>query len=161
MARLFCPMCRRPLPEGDTHCPRCGLRIARLDRPGRKNVEAAGVELPDGGAPLSIRAALLLGAAGGVVLLGVAALIAYAVSRGNAFATALSNAAFFTGGATMTVAVALGGVRISRLLGDVELMRKRALGGGLVAAHDRVRLGFATAAALPLAVAIGLAAAAH
>jgi hypothetical protein len=161
MARLVCPMCRRPLPEGDTHCPRCGLRIAALDRPKRNVVAADGVVEELVGAPLSVRAALLLGVAGGVVLLGLAAAIALVVSRGNAFATALSNAAFFTGGVTMTIAVALGGIRVSRLLGDVELMKKRARGGGLRAAHDHVRLGFATAAVLPLAVAIGLAAAAH
>jgi hypothetical protein len=159
-------MCRKALPEGDTHCPRCGLRIAPLDRPGRKEAAEAAAALfgavaEPGAAPLSVRAALLLGAGGGVVLLGVAALIALAVSRGNAFATAMSNAAFFVGGITLTVAVALGGVRVSRLLGDVELMKKRARGGGRRAAHDHIRLCFGTAALLPLAVAIGLAATVH
>lgn len=164
MARLVCPMCRRPLPEGDTHCPRCGLRIAPLPRRNtRKALRETGVELPDAatGAPLSIRAALLLGAAGGVVLLGIAALVAFAVTRGSTYPTALSNAGFFTGGITLTIAVALGGVRVSRLLGDVELMRRRARGERAAAAHDHVRLGVATAAVLPLAVAIALAAAQH
>jgi hypothetical protein len=40
-------------------------------------------------------------------------------------------------------------------------MKRRALGGGLRAAHDNVRLGFATAAVIPLAVALVLALAAH
>jgi hypothetical protein len=163
MARLVCPMCRRALPEGETHCPRCGLRIAPLDRPhSRRALQAAGVDLPDAATePLGIRTALLLGAAGGVALLGIAALIAFAVTRGSAYGTALSNAAFFTGGVTLTIAVALGGVRVSRLLGDVELMRRRARGERAAAAHDHVRLGIATAAVVPLAVAIGLAAAQH
>ena len=112
--------------------------------------------------PPSARAALLAGAAGGVILLGIATAIAYAVSRGNAFATTLSNSAFFTGGAAATVALALGGVRMSRLVGDVEQMKERARrGGALHAVHAHIRLGFATAAAVPIAVAIGLAAAAH
>jgi hypothetical protein len=162
MARLVCPMCRKALPEGDTHCPRCGLRIAALPRRRDRLAEArAAGAVIDEGPPLSVRAALLLGLGGGVLLVGLAALIALLVTHGSAFPTALSNAAFFTGGITMTIAVGLGGIRVSRLLGDVDLMRKRALGGGRHAAHDHVRLGFATAAMLPLAVAIALAAVAH
>ena len=155
-------MCRKRLPDGATHCPTCGLRIAALDRaPRHKDLVDAGVLAGEQGPPLSIRAALLLGAAGGVLLLGLSAVIALAVARGHEFGTDMSNAAFFTGGVTMTLAVVLGGVRVSRLLGDVELMKKKARGQGRQAAHDHIRLGLATAAALPLAVAIGLAAAAH
>jgi hypothetical protein len=169
MRRLFCPWCRLALPEGDTHCPRCGLRIAALERPRRRHLEAAqaaqAITGTDGttalSRPLTVRGALLLGALGGVALLGLAAAIAFAVTRGTDFATGLSNAAFFTGGAVATLALALGGVRVSRLLGDVELMKARARGGGLRAAPDHIRLGFATAAAVPLAVAVALAVAAH
>ena len=169
MARaLFCPMCRRNLPAGATHCPRCGLRIAALERrPKNKDVQSALAAAGDSGtalgaaAPISVRTALLLGAAGGVLLVGLAALIALVVTHGNAYEVALSNAAFFTGGITMTLAVVLGGVRVSRLLGDVELMKQRAIEGGQRVAHDHVRLGLATAAALPLAVAVGLAVVAH
>jgi len=162
MARLVCPMCRKALPEGETHCPRCGLRIAALPRRKDRLAEARATgALLDTGPPLSVRAALLVGAAGGVLLVGLAALIAFLVTHGSAYPTALSNATFFTGGVTMTIAVGLGGFRVSRLLGDVELMKKRARGGGLRAAHDHVRLTFATAALLPLAVAIGLAVGAH
>jgi len=172
MRRLFCPWCRLALPEGDTHCPRCGLRIAALERPHRRHFEAAqaaqAITGDDGIAttafsrrPLTVRGALLLGALGGIALLGLAAAIAFAVTRGTDFATGLSNAAFFTGGAVATLALALGGVRVSRLLGDVELMKARARGGGLRAAPDHIRLGFATAAAVPLAVAVALAVAAH
>jgi hypothetical protein len=170
MARaLFCPMCRRNLPAGATHCPRCGLRIAALERrPRNRDVQSALATATDSGAaagaaatPIAVRTALLLGAAGGVLLVGLAALIALLVTHGHAYAVALSNAAFFTGGVTMTLAVVLGGVRVSRLLGDVELMKRRAIEGGQRVAHDHVRLGFATAAALPLAVAVGLAVVAH
>lgn len=163
MARLFCPMCRKALPEGETHCPRCGLRIAALPRRKDRLAEArtAGAVAEVTGPPLSVRAALLFGAGVGVLLVGLAALIAFLVTHGSAFPTALSNAAFFTGGITLTLAVGLGGIRVSRLLGDVELMRKRALGGGRRAAHDHVRLFLATAAVLPLAVAVGLAVGAH
>jgi hypothetical protein len=162
MARLFCPWCRRALPEGETHCPRCGLRIAALDRPRRRDLEAAGVLTATPARPPSLRAALLLGGAGGTLLVGLAVVIALAISRGSGFATTLSNVAFFTGGGAATVAVALGGVRISRVYGELEHMKERAhRGGALHAAHAHVRLTFATAAVLPLAVAIGLAAAAH
>jgi len=168
MARaLFCPMCRRNLPAGATHCPRCGLRIAALERrPKNRDVQSALAAGADSGtaaaaAPIAVRTALLLGAAGGVLLVGLAALIALLVTHGHAYEVALSNAAFFTGGVTMTLAVVLGGVRVSRLLGDVELMKRRAIEGGQRVAHDHVRLGFATAAALPLAVAVGLAVVAH
>ena len=166
MARLFCPWCRKALPDGETHCPRCGLRIAALDRPKRRELEALRAggqgEAAASRTSPSARAALLAGAAGGIILLGIATAIAYAVSRGNAFATTLSNSAFFTGGAAATVALALGGVRMSRLVGDVEQMKERARrGGALHAVHAHIRLGFATAAAVPIAVAIGLAAAAH
>jgi hypothetical protein len=163
-------MCRRTLPAGATHCDRCGLRIAALPRRSRnRDVEVAMEAIADGSstagagaattvaASLSARAAVLLGVVGGLLLSGLAALIAFAVTRGAAFAVAWSNAAFFTGGITMTVAVVLGGIRVSRLLGDVELMKQRARGEGVRAAHDHVRLGIATAAALPLALAIGLA----
>lgn len=172
MARLFCPWCRRALPEGETNCPRCGLRIAPLERRRNRDVEAAlDAEGPSGlarisagasgSSPLGVRTALLLGVAGGVLLAGLAALIALAVTRGHAFAVAMSNAAFFTGGITLTLAVVLGGVRVSRLLGDVERMKARARGEGIRAAHDHVRLCVGTAAAVPLAVAIGLAATVH
>jgi hypothetical protein len=162
MARLVCPMCRRALPEGETHCPRCGLRIAALDRPSRRHREQAeAVGLTGAGAPsLSARDAVLYGLAGGVALVAAAAVIAWAVSR-DAFATAMSNAAFFIGGSTLTLAVVLGGVRVSRLLGDVELMKRKARGEGRRAAPAQLRLGLGTAAALPLAVALALAFVAH
>jgi hypothetical protein len=173
MARLFCPWCRRPLPEGDTNCPRCGLRIAPLERRRNADVEsalaadgggaAAGAAAAGGAAagPLSLRTALLLGAAGGAALVGLAAAIAAVFTRGAAFGVALSNSAFFTGGAAMTLALVLGGVRISRLVGDIEQMKARARGVPSHAAHDHVRLCVATAAAVPLGLALVLAAAAH
>jgi zinc-ribbon domain len=172
MARLFCPWCRRQLPDGDTHCPRCGLRIAPLERRRTRDVDAALTAAAEGtagsgtaaslaGAPLSIRTALLLGAAGGAALVGLAAVIALAVTRGQAFTVAMSNSAFFTGGVTMTLAVVLGGVRVRRVIGDVDLARRRARGERGHAVHDHVRVCVATAAALPLAVAIGLAATVH
>jgi hypothetical protein len=177
MARLVCPWCRRPLPEGDTHCPRCGLRIAPLERRRTRDVDAALAAAADTGAdagtaglaarngdidaPLSMRAAFLLGTAGGALLVGLAAAIALAVTHGHAFAVGMSNSAFFTGGVTMTLAVVLGGVRVRRVIGDVELARRRARGERGHAAHDHVRLCVATAAVLPLAVAIGLAATVH
>lgn len=168
MARLVCPWCRLALPEGNTHCPRCGLRIAPFERRRTRDVEAALAAAADGGLPgvvadgaLSMRAAMLLGAGAGALLVGLAALIALAVTRGQAFTVAMSNAAFFTGGVTMTLALVLGGVRVRRLLGDIEMMKRRARGERQHTAPDHVRLCIATAGALPLAVAIGLAAAVH
>jgi hypothetical protein len=163
---LSCPLCRIALPAGGTHCPRCGLRIAPLERrPKPKDVQVAIAAAADAGTPVaasqgSLRTAVLVGTLGGVLLVGLAALIAFAVTHGHAYAVALSNSAFFTGGITMTLAVVLGGVRVSRLLGDVELMKQRAR-GEQQRAPDHVRAGFATAAALPLVVALVLAAMAH
>jgi hypothetical protein len=163
---LSCPLCRVALPAGGTHCPRCGLRIAPLERRRKpQDVQAALAAAADAGTPVaaprhSLRTAMLLGAMGGVLLVGLAALIAFAVTRGHAYAVALSNAAFFTGGITMTLAVVLGGVRVSRLLGDVELMKQKAR-GEQQRAPGHVRAGFATAAALPLALAVVLAATAR
>jgi len=173
MARLFCPWCRRHLPDGSTHCPRCGLRIAPLERRQTRDVDAAMAASGEGGAvagvaasatgaaPLSMRTAVLLGAAGGVLLVGLAAGIALAVTGGRTFTVAMSNSAFFTGGVAMTVALVLGGVRVRRVIGDVDLARRRARGEREHSAHNHVRLCIATAAALPLAVAIALAATVH
>jgi hypothetical protein len=162
MARpLSCPVCRVNLPAGDTHCPRCGLRIAALERRPKRDAEQVAEAQRSATQPMSLLRVVLLGVVGGLALSALAMLIALVATRGHTDAAALSNSAFFTGGVTMTLAVALGGIRVSRLLGDVELMKQRARGGGRRAASDRVRLGFGTAAALPLALAIALAAAAH
>jgi hypothetical protein len=164
MARpLSCPVCRLNLPVGGTHCPRCGLRIAALERrkPSKADMEAIAAAAIRPRPPITARQALLWGTAAGVVLVALAAVIALAVTRGNAFAAGMSNAAFFTGGIVMTIAVVLGGVRLRRWVGDIEMMRRRALGGGLRAAPDNVRLGVATAAVILLAVALALALVAH
>jgi hypothetical protein len=162
MARpLSCPVCRINLAPGETHCPRCGLRIAALERKPRQDA-GAGV---DGAAqvaePPGMGEAMRLGAVAGMALVAAAAAIAFAVTRGSQYAAAFSNAAFFIGGSTMTLAIVLGGVRVRRLVGDLDLMRRRARGGGVHAAPDHVRIGVATAAALPLAVAVALAFVAH
>ena len=166
MARpLSCPVCRIDLPPGGTHCSRCGLRIAALPRRPRHRdltdadaatlaaVEAAGV-------PLTLPQALARGALGGVGLVLLSALIAVVVAR-SGFAAGMSNAAFFAGGITITVALLLGGMRVRRLVGDLETMRRRAAGGGEKLAHDHVRLAIATSGALALGAAAVLAAVAH
>jgi hypothetical protein len=166
MARpLSCPVCRVDLPPGGTHCPRCGLRIAALPRRPRHrdltDADAATVAAVEaGGVPLSLPQALARGALGGAGLVLVCAVIAFAVTR-DGFAAGMSNAAFFAGGITVTVALLLGGLRVRRLVGDLETMRRRALGGGEKLAHDHVRLAIATSGVLALAVAALLAAVAH
>ncbi|HEV7678219.1 MAG TPA: hypothetical protein VGQ42_06590 [Candidatus Dormibacteraeota bacterium] len=160
MARpLSCPVCRINLATGGTHCPRCGLRIAALER--RPPREADADALAEIAPPPGILDAMRQGALGGMALVVAAAVIAFAVTRGDQYAAGFSNAAFFIGGSTMTLAVVLGGVRVRRLVGDLELMRSRARGGGVHSAPDHVRVGVATAAALPLAVAVALAFVAH
>jgi hypothetical protein len=162
---LSCPVCRVDLPAGDTHCPRCGLRIAPLPRRPRGAVAVAdassGTAVDTAGAPLSVAEALGRGAAAGLALVLASALVALAVTRGSGFLAGMSNATFFAGGIAVTVAVALGGLRIRRLVGDVETMRRRALRGGDRLAHDHVRLAIATAGVVPLAVAVALAVVAH
>jgi hypothetical protein len=160
MARpLSCPVCRINLGDGETHCPRCGLRIAALERRPRREVDPDAIA--EAAPPPGMLGAMRLGALAGMALVAAAAVIALAVTRGSQYAAAFSNAAFFIGGSTMTLAVVLGGVRVRRLVGDLDLMRRRARGGGVHAAPDHVRVGVATAAALPLAVAIALAVVAH
>jgi hypothetical protein len=168
MARpLACPVCRITLPAGDTHCPLCGLRIAALPRRTRKassNVDiatdpAAGATTVD--APISVLQALARGGVSGLALVAAAALVALVVTRGNAFAAGWSNAAFFTGGVAMTVALVLGGVRVRRIVGDLDTMRHRARHGPERYAHDHVRLAIAVAATVSLAAAVVLALAAH
>ena len=162
MARpLSCPVCRINLAAGETHCPRCGLRIAALERRPRREADAAIDAIAQPAPPPGIREAMRLGALAGMALVAAAAAIAFAVTRGSEYAAAFSNAAFFIGGSTMTLAVVLGGVRVRRLVGDLDLMRRRARGGGVHSAPDHIRVGVATAAALPLAVAIALAVVAH
>jgi hypothetical protein len=158
MARpLSCPVCRINLAPGGTHCPRCGLRIAALER---RPLSDADVDALAEAAPGMLEA-MRQGALAGMALVAAAAVIAFAVTRGSQYAAAFSNAAFFIGGSTMTLAVVLGGVRVRRLVGDLDLMRRRARGGGVHAAPDHVRVGVATAGALPLAVAVALAFVAH
>jgi hypothetical protein len=165
MARtLSCPVCQVDLADGATHCQRCGLRIAALPRRSRRGAPAT--DPGTGGslaaeAPLSLAQAMSRGVLAGLALIAAATVIAFAVTRGDAFAAALSNATFFIGGITMTAALLLGGIRIRRITGDVDAMRRRATQGPERLAHDRVRLAIATAAALPLLVAVILAVAAH
>jgi len=164
MARpLSCPVCRIALPEGGTHCSRCGLRIAALPRRPKHLSDADTQALAEVQAAhsLTMAQALSRGAMGGAVLVLASALIALAVTHGNAFAAGMSNAAFFTGGVAVTLAVLLGGLRIRRLVGDIETMRRRALGGGQRLADDLVRLAIGVAGGLALVVAGLLAAVAH
>ena len=163
MARsLSCPVCRISLGDGETHCPRCGLRIAALPRRPRGAVAGdAGAAAGESEAPLSIAQALGRGALGGVALVLLSAAIALVVTRGDAFAAGMSNATFFAGGVVLTFALLLGGLRIRRLVGDVETMRRRALTGGERLAHDNVRIAFAVAGAMALSVAVLLAVVAH
>ncbi|HXA29730.1 MAG TPA: hypothetical protein VN193_13400 [Candidatus Angelobacter sp.] len=161
---LSCPVCRIDLPEGDTHCPRCGLRIAALPRRPRHAVAAdasTSAAVDSAGAPLTVAEALSRGALGGVALVLLSALVALVVTRGNAFAAGMSNATFFAGGVTVTAAVVLGGLRIRRVLDSVETMRRRALHGPDRLAHDHVRLAVAVAGGMALVVAVVLAVVAH
>ena len=166
MARpLSCPVCRINVPEGGTHCPRCGLRIAALPRRRPKGLSDADVEalaaIEAEGPSLTAAQVLGFGVLGGIALVLLSALIALAVTRGNAFAAGMSNAAFFAGGITLTGALLLGGLRVRRLVGDLETMRRRAAGGGEKLAHDHVRLAIAISGVLALAVAGVFAAVAH
>jgi hypothetical protein len=166
MARpLSCPVCRIDLPAGDTHCPRCGLRIAALPRRPRRAAAvadastSAAVDVAE--PPLTMSQALARGTLGGAALVVLSALVALVVTRGNAFTAGMSNATFFAGGVAVTVAVLLGGLRIRRVARDLETMRRRALSGGDKLAHDHVRLAIGLAGVLALAVAVALAVVAH
>jgi hypothetical protein len=164
---LSCPVCRIDLPDGGTHCPRCGLRIAPLPRRPRKGATAGGAGTTgaaaiDGTAPpFGVAEALARGGLGGLALIALAALLAFAVTRGSGFVAGMSNASFFLGGIALTTAAILGGLRIRRLVGDVETMRRRALHGGERLAHDNVRLAFGVAGMLALGAALALAVVAH
>jgi hypothetical protein len=160
---LSCPVCRIDLPDGGTHCQRCGLRIAPLPRRPRKAATASGTDATSAAAidgtapPFGLPEALARGGLGGLALVALAALLAFAVTRGSGFVAGMSNASFFLGGIAVTTAVLLGGLRIRRLLGDVETMRRRALHGGERLAHDNVRLAFGAAGMLALGAAVALA----
>jgi hypothetical protein len=160
---LSCPVCRIDLGPGETHCPRCGLRIAPLPRRRPRAVEADASGGADAGAtpPISMPAALGQGAIAGLALIGFCALVALLVTRGHDFVAGMSNADFFAGGIVLTGALLLGGVRVRRIVGDVETMRRRALHGGERLAHDNVRLAVATAGVLALLAALILAVLAH
>jgi hypothetical protein len=164
MARpLSCPLCAVTLRDGETNCPRCGLRIAALPRR-QRNAGAATEPAADGAAvqaPITVSQALARGALSGLALVAAAAIVALIVTRGNAFAAGWSNAAFFTGGVAMTVALALGGIRVRRIMGDLDTMRHRARHGPERYAHDHVRLAIAVAATMSLVAAIILALVAH
>src|SRR5260221_10907114 len=129
MARsLSCRVCRINLGEGETHWSRCGLRIAPLPR--RQCGPATGETAGESEVPLTKAQAFERGALGGVALVLLSAVIALVVTRGDAFAAGMSNATFFVGGIVLTFALLLCGVRIPRLVGDVETMRRPALAGG-------------------------------
>lgn len=166
MARpLSCPVCRIDLAPGGTHCPRCGLRIAALPRRPRQrdlsDSDAAALASIQAEQAITVPQAFARGGLGGAALVVVSAVIALIVTRGDAFAAGMSNAAFFAGGIAITGAVLLGGLRVRRLTGDLETMRRRALGFGPQLAHDHVRLAVGVSGVVSLAVAGVFAAVAH
>ena len=153
-AALRCPVCAVALPEGGTHCPRCGLRVAALERPGPRveRDRPAWAPLLAGTLP-----AALTGVAAGVALLAVFAVVSGLVALdGPRFGDSLGNASVVAGGLLAAVAVVLGGVRIRRWA-EYDDLRRRARGeDGPVPGTLRVTLGVAALVLLAVGVALAV-----
>ncbi|HEY2705754.1 MAG TPA: hypothetical protein VGL20_18900 [Candidatus Dormibacteraeota bacterium] len=161
MGRFDCPLCRARLDPGATHCARCGVRVAALERRPRVPRAAPARRRPP--VPGSPAEAARLGLAGGVGLVGLAALVGLLtrLAGGDGLA-GLGNASLLLGMATLGMSALLGGVRVSRWVeagrGGGERLRRRARGE----APDRrtlLRLGIAVAGAVPFVLFVVLAAA--
>lgn len=144
-----CPMCRARLPRDATHCPRCGIRVAALDRRPKHAADSAAAAHPvsplRGGLTWAIR----------LVAADVVVAAAWGIARGG-FLGALDTAAVVSGGLALCLAVALGGVRIFRW-GEYEDLRRHARGeAGAGRAGMRISLALGGSACLVLALALAI-----
>jgi hypothetical protein len=152
MALSSCPICRARLQRDATHCSRCGIRVAALDRrPKHGDAEAA---------PRSQVSPWRGGLLWGLRLLAADIVVAtaWAIARGG-FLGALDTAAVVSGGLALCLSVALGGVRIFRW-GEYEDLR-RYVRGEARAERANVRFGLAIGGASCLLVALALAITGH
>ncbi|HET9051176.1 MAG TPA: hypothetical protein VFO60_05695 [Candidatus Dormibacteraeota bacterium] len=153
-ARLSCPVCRVDLPEGGTHCPRCGLRVAplpRRPRPGRPEGAGRPPRRPAlAGTP---RAAALQGAAGGGAIVAVLAAVGIAVAAAGGQGRALAGDVLFACVALLVVAAAvMPGVHASRWAAP-DVLRARAAAAHRVDPRRAAVLGAAAACAAGLLLA--------
>jgi len=150
-SRLQCPVDRTPLPEGGTHCPHCGLRVAAL--PPRRR-RGASLEAADPGPPPTAGAAALRGLVTGAALaavLIVAGLLVRATGHDGAAVT--GDGCLVVGGGAIVGAAVSDGIRITRWNQADELRRRVRSGGTL--GPTRVRL--LAAALVPVIVVVVLA----
>jgi hypothetical protein len=168
MPRRDCPLCRALVPEGSTHCPGCGIRVAALprlrpDRGGRPPGAAEAARrwrVPP--VPQRPAEAVRLGLAGGAALLA-AALLAAAVTRlaGGDPVAALGNASLLLGMLAFGAATLAGSLRLTRPAPSPRTRsggpgsRPPARGGSAWALW---RLSAAVAGALPFGLFVALAA---
>jgi hypothetical protein len=148
MAMTSCPMCRARLQRDATHCPRCGIRVAALDRRPKHAIDTA-VARPAsplrGGATWALR----------LVAADVVVAAAWAIARGG-FLSALDTAAVVSGGLALCLAIALGGVRIFRW-GEYEDLRRHVRGEtGAGRGGMRISLALGGSACLVLALALAI-----
>ena len=152
MPQLPCPICRATVPADATHCPRCGIRIAPLER--RRPTRARTVAVPSRRPSITVARR---GAVGGAVLTALCVVIAagYALLSGG-FLRALGDACALAGGSAICLSLFLGGFRGFRLA-DPERARRVPTRRASPAA----RLSVAVAGAVPLGLSIALAVSGH
>lgn len=154
MALRTCPICRARLERDATHCLRCGIRVAALER--RPAGDAAE------GAVTASMSPVRRGVVWGTWLVLTAAVAAgvWGLLRGN-FLGALDTTAAVTGGAALCVAVAMGGVHIFRWHGEYDDLRDHGRGVTPASARQAVRVSLLVAGALSILLAAVLAIGGH
>ena len=135
-ARLQCPVDRTPLPEGGTHCPHCGLRVAAL--PPRRR-RAANLDAVEPGPPPTARAAARRGLLTGAALAAVLVLAGLVVrATGHDGAAVTGDGCLVVGGLAVVGAAVSDGIRITRW-NEADELRRRVRSGGTLG-PTRVRL---------------------
>ncbi|GAC1339376.1 MAG: hypothetical protein NVSMB29_06580 [Candidatus Dormibacteria bacterium] len=152
-----CPLCRIAILPGQSHCPRCGMRLDPITAAERH----PGLDLPDErtrptGADLA--AVVRRGAVYGLGLVLVAAFLAIPFGRGSSYQLAFENAIGIIGGLTLVVAFLMGGIRLGAVRRRLDLearMRPE------TAAAPATRIVVGVAGAVPLGLALLLAVLLH
>ena len=149
MAHDSCPVCRIRLAPGQTHCPRCGLRVAPLERRRHGGQPGVAASRP----PPPARDVLLRGLAAGAALAVLCAVAGGLSSLAGRSGTAVAGNALFAVVALCVIGAALGGgLRVARW-GSAEGLRDRSLGR-----FGPGRTALLAAALVPLALLVALAA---
>lgn len=152
-----CPLCRIAILPGQSHCPKCGLRLDPMTNAERH----PGLDLPDERSRPSgndLAAVVRRGAVYGLGLLVVAAVLAAALRGSASYQLAFQNAVGIIGGLTLVIAFLMGGVRLGavRRRLDVEARMRSE-----TPAAPAARILVAVAGAVPLGVALLLAVLLH